>query len=80
MILVPNWFNNLVEYHGDNLNASFKKVKISGSFAYCFKYLKKHVFFLTLFLMLKVAFIQKGLMNLSFLQTDEPNYSPELNF
>ena len=27
---------------------------------------------------LKVAFIQKGLMRLSFLQTDEPNYFPEL--
>ena len=29
---------------------------------------------------LKVAFIQKGLINLSFLQTDEPNYFPELKF
>ena len=29
---------------------------------------------------LKVAFIQKGLMRLSFLQTDEPNYFPELEF
>ena len=29
---------------------------------------------------LKVAFIQKGLMPLSFLQTDEPNYFPELEF
>ena len=27
---------------------------------------------------LKVPFIQKGLMCLSFLQTDEPNYFPEL--
>ena len=32
------------------------------------------------FFFLKVAFIQKGLVNLSFLQTDEPNYFPELNF
>ena len=31
-------------------------------------------------LILKVAFIQKGLMRLSFLQTDEPNYFPELEF
>ena len=30
--------------------------------------------------LLKVAFIQKGLMRLSFLQTDEPNYFPELEF
>ena len=29
---------------------------------------------------LKVAFIQEGLMRLSFLQTDEPNYFPELEF
>ena len=29
---------------------------------------------------LKVAFSQKGQMCLSFLQTDEPNYSPELEF
>ena len=29
---------------------------------------------------LKVAFIQKGLMPLSFLQTDKPNYFPELEF
>ena len=29
---------------------------------------------------LKVAFSQKGLMRLSFLQTDEPNYFPELEF
>ena len=29
---------------------------------------------------LKVAFIQKGLMRLSFLQTDKPNYFPELEF
>ena len=29
---------------------------------------------------LKVAFIQKGPMNLSFLQTDKPNYFPELKF
>ena len=28
----------------------------------------------------KVSFIQKGLVNLSFLQTDEPNYFPELKF
>ena len=28
----------------------------------------------------KVAFIQKGLMHLSFLQTDEPNYFPGLEF
>ena len=28
--------------------------------------------------LLKVAFSQKGLMHLSFLQTDEPNYLPEL--
>ena len=33
-----------------------------------------HVWFL------KVAFIQKGLVNLSFLQTDVPNYFPELKF
>ena len=33
---------------------------------------------LTLFL--KVAFSQKGLMHSSFLQTDEPNYFPELEF
>ena len=31
-------------------------------------------------LLLKVAFIQKGLMLLSFLQTDEPNYFSELEF
>ena len=30
--------------------------------------------------LLKVAFIQKELMRLSFLQTDEPNYFPELEF
>ena len=30
--------------------------------------------------LLKVAFIQKALVNLSFLQTDEPNYFPELIF
>ena len=30
--------------------------------------------------LLKVAFSQKGLMRLSFLQTDEPNYFPELEF
>jgi hypothetical protein len=29
---------------------------------------------------LKVAFTQKGLMRLSFLQTDEPDYFPELEF
>ena len=29
---------------------------------------------------LKVAFIQKGLMCLSFLQRDKPNYYPELEF
>ena len=29
---------------------------------------------------LKVAFSQKGLMRLSFLQTDKPNYFPELEF
>ena len=29
---------------------------------------------------LKAAFSQKGLMHLSFLQTDEPNYFPELFF
>ena len=29
---------------------------------------------------LKVAFIQKGLMNLSFPQKDKPNYFPELKF
>ena len=29
---------------------------------------------------LKVAFSQKGLMRLSFLQTSEPNYFPELKF
>ena len=28
----------------------------------------------------KVVFIQKGLMRLSFLQTDKPNYFPELDF
>ena len=28
--------------------------------------------------LLKVAFSQKGLMGLSFLQTDEPNYFPKL--
>ena len=28
----------------------------------------------------KVGFFQKGLMNLSFLQTNEPNYFPELKF
>ena len=28
----------------------------------------------------KVAFIQKGLMRLSFLQTDKRNYFPELEF
>ena len=31
-------------------------------------------------LQVKVAFIQKGLMDLSFLQTNEPNYFPELKF
>ena len=31
-------------------------------------------------LLLKVAFSQKGLMRSSFLQTDEPNYFPELEF
>ena len=30
--------------------------------------------------LLKVAFIQKVLMHLSFLQTDEPYYFPELIF
>ena len=30
--------------------------------------------------LLKVAFIQKGLMNLSFFLTDELNYFPELRF
>ena len=30
--------------------------------------------------LLNVAFIQKGLMRLSFLQIDEPNYFPELEF
>ena len=30
--------------------------------------------------LLKVAFSQKGLRRLSFLQTDEPNYFPELEF
>ena len=30
--------------------------------------------------MVKVAFSQKGLMRLSFLQTDKPNYFPELEF
>ena len=30
--------------------------------------------------LLKVAFIQKGLMNLLFLQTEEPNYFRELRF
>ena len=29
---------------------------------------------------LKLAFIQKGLVNLSFLQTDEQNHFPELKF
>ena len=29
---------------------------------------------------LKVALIQKGLVDLSFLQADEPNYFPILNF
>ena len=29
---------------------------------------------------LRVAFSQKRLMRLSFLQTDEPNYFPELEF
>ena len=29
---------------------------------------------------IKVAFIQKELMRLSFLQTDKPNYHPELGF
>ena len=29
---------------------------------------------------LKVAFSQKGLVHLSFLQTDNPNYFPELEF
>ena len=29
---------------------------------------------------LKVAFSQKGLMRSSFLQTDEPDYFPELEF
>ena len=28
----------------------------------------------------KVAFTQKGLVNLSFLQTEEPNYFPEFKF
>ena len=28
----------------------------------------------------KVALIQKGLVDLSFLQVDEPNYFPELKF
>ena len=31
-------------------------------------------------IVLKVAFSQKRLMRLSFLQTDEPNYFPELKF
>ena len=30
--------------------------------------------------LLKVAFIQKAWMNLSFLQTDKPHYFPELEF
>ena len=30
--------------------------------------------------LLKVAFIQKGLMTLSFLQTDKPNYFLKLEF
>ena len=30
--------------------------------------------------LLKVAFSQKGLMRLSFLQTGKPNYFPELKF
>ena len=29
---------------------------------------------------LKVAFIQKGLVRLSFPQTDEPNYFPDVEF
>ena len=33
---------------------------------------------ITQWLLLKVAFSQKGLICLSFLQTDEPNYFPEL--
>ena len=36
--------------------------------------------FLTMVVLLKVAFSQKGLMRLSFLQIDEPNYFPELEF
>ena len=35
---------------------------------------------LTLLHNIKVAFIQKGLMISSFLQTEEPNYFPELKF
>ena len=30
--------------------------------------------------MLEVAFIQKGLICLSFLQSEKPNYFPELEF
>ena len=31
-------------------------------------------------IVLNVAFIQKGLMNLSFPKTEKPNYFPELRF
>ena len=42
---------------------------------------KSWYFFPRLYLdWLKMAFIQKGLMNLSFPRTDQPNYFPELDF
>ena len=50
----------------------------SNSFSNLVQEFRKYL--LTWFLQLKVAFIQKGLVNLSFLQTNEPNYFPELNF
>ena len=43
------------------------------------KLISKHSM-LKAFLVLKVTFIQKGLVNLSFLQKDKPNYFPALNF
>ena len=43
------------------------------------KIAKKHETNYNVFL-LKAALIQKWLMGLSFLQTDKPNYFPELEF
>ena len=42
--------------------------------------LKNYLFTAEKDYLIKVAFIQKGLMRLSFLQTGKPNYFPELKF